>query len=252
MLRRLALAAAFIVLFVPVSRAQEFKSPQAPPVDDIVDKTIAAQGGLEKIKAIQSMRMTGTMSLPGVGDVPVTILAKRPKKVRVDIEIQGTQNSQGYDGEVGWLFLPIQGMKAAQPAPPEIMKDLDEQADMDGPLVDYKAKGNTIVLAGKEAVQGADAYKLQVTTKAGDVRFVYIDAEHFLPLKSESKRIVNGTERMTTTVLGDYKQVAGVMMPYSIESIIEGVPISQKVTFKTIEVNVPVEDSLFKMPVAKQ
>jgi outer membrane lipoprotein-sorting protein len=243
MLRRLAPAAALLIAFAATGRAQT--------ADEIVAKTIAAQGGADKIKAIQSMKMTGTMSLPNVGDVPVTIQAKRPKKVRVDLEIQGTQNSQGYDGETGWLFLPIQGMKAAQPAPSDMMKDLDEQADMDGPIVDYKAKGNTIELIGKEAVQGTDAYKLKVTTKAGDVRYVYVDAEHFLPLKSESKRTINGAERSTSTMLGDYKQVAGVMMPHSIESSIEGVPVTQKVSIQKIEVNVPIDDASFKMPVAK-
>jgi len=243
MFRRLALAAAFLVSLVAIGHAQT--------ADDIIAKTIAAQGGADKIKAIQSMKMTGTMSLPGLGDVPVTIAAKRPKKVRVDLEIQGTQNSQGYDGETGWLFLPAQGMKAAQPAPSDMLKDLDEQADMDGPLVDYKAKGNTVELAGKEPVQGTDAYKLKVTTKAGDVRYIFIDAATSLPLEQESKRMINGAERSTTTMLGDYKAVAGVMMPHSIETSIEGVPVTQKVTIQKIEVNVPVDDALFKMPVAK-
>ncbi len=243
MLRRLALAAAVLVSFATLGRAQT--------ADEIVAKTLAAQGGVDKIKAIQSMKMTGTMTLPGIGDVPVVIQAKRPKKVRVDLEVQGTQNSQGYDGETGWLFLPIQGMKAAQPAPSDTMKDLDEQADMDGPLVDYKAKGNTVELVGKEAVQGTDTYKLKVTTKAGDVRYVYIDVASSLPLKSESKRTINGAERATTTILGDYKTVAGVNMPHSIESSIEGVPVTQKVTIQQIDVNVPIDDALFKMPVAK-
>jgi len=258
MLRRLALAAALLVSFAALGRAQEFKSLGPPqgqatgPADDIIAKTLAAQGGVDKIKAIQSMKMTGTMSLAGIGDVPLVIQAKRPKKVRIDLDIQGTQNSQGYDGQAGWLFLPLQGMKAAQAAPPDMMKDLDEQADMDGPLVDYKAKGNTVELAGKDPVQGTSAYKLQVTTKAGDVRYIYIDAETLLPLKQESKRMINGTERATTTTLSDYKAVAGVMMPHSIETSIEGVPITQKVTIQTIETNVPIDDALFKMPVAKQ
>ncbi len=243
MLRRLALTVALLLSFAAIGRAQT--------ADEIIAKTLAAQGGVDKMKTIQSQRMTGTMTLPGVGDVPIVIQAKRPRKVRIDLDIQGAQNSQGYDGQKGWLFLPVQGMKAAQPAPPEMMKDLDEQADMDGPLVDYKEKGNTIELQGKEPVQGTDSYKLKVTTKAGDVRYLYVDAARFLPIKVESKRMVNGTEASTSTLLGDYKEVASVMMPHSIETSIQGMAITQKVTIQKIEVNVPIDDSTFVMPAAK-
>ncbi len=243
MLRRFALSVALLVSFAAIGAAQS--------VEDIVAKTIAAQGGADKIKAIQTMRMSGTMTLGPTMEAPVTIEAKRPRKLRVDFDIQGTTNSQGYDGETGWSFYPVQGMKVAQAATPEELKNLDEQADMDGPLVDYKAKGNTIELAGKEAVQGADAYKLKITLKAGEVRYVYIDAQTFLPVKSEAKRMIGGAERLSSTVVSDYKPVAGVMTPHSIETTVEGVPLSQKVVIQKIEVNIPIDDSRFKMPVAK-
>ena len=243
MLRRFALALGFLLSVAAVAGAQT--------ADEIVSKTIAAQGGADKMKAIQSMRMTGTMTLgPGLV-VPVVIEAKRPKKVRVDLDIQGTQNSQGYDGQTAWLFIPAQGMKAPETAPADMQKDLDEQADMDGPLVDYQSKGNKIELVGKEAVQGTDAFKLKVTTKDGAVRYMYIDAEHFLPLKSESKRVVNGAERNTSTMVGDYKPVEGVLMPHSIETTVEGSDLTQKVTLEKIEVNIPLDDARFKMPAAK-
>ncbi len=243
MFRRVVFAAGLLVSWAAIASAQT--------ADEVVAKTIAAQGGADKIKAVQTMRMTGTMSLgPGM-EVPIVIEAKRPKKVRVDLDVQGTQNTQAYDGQTGWVFLPVQNMKTPEPAPADMMKDLDEQADMDGPLVDYKDKGNQVELMGKEAVQGTDTYKLKVTTKAGEVRYVYIDTEHFLPLKAESKRMVNGAERATSTLMGDYKAEGGVMMPHSIESTVEGAPATQKVTITKIDINVPIDDARFKMPAAK-
>ncbi len=240
--RRFALALALLLSFAVGGQAQT--------ADEIVAKQIAAVGGVDKIKAIQSLRMTGTMTVaPGIV-APAVFEQKRPNKVRVDLDIQGSQNSQGYDGQTAWLFLPVQGMKAAEPAPADMAKDMADDSDIDGPLVDYKAKGNTVELMGKEPVQGTDAYKLKLTAKGGDVRYLYVDAERFLLLKVDARRDVNGTERETSTTYGNYKPVAGVMMAHSVETTIEGLPVSQKVSFEKVEVNVPIEDTRFKMPAA--
>lgn len=243
MFRRLALAAGLLASLAGIAGAQT--------ADEIVAKTIAAQGGADKIKAVQTMRMTGTMTAgPGI-EAPLVIEVKRPNKLRADFDVQGVENTQAYDGQSAWISLPAQGMKIPMPAPADLTKLMEEQADMDGPLVDYQAKGNKVELMGKEPVQGTDTFKLKITTKAGDVRYVYVDTEHFLPLKSESVRTLNGAEHTMWTVVGDYKAVSGVVMPYSIESGMDGAGGSQKVTLSKIEVNIPIDDARFKMPVAK-
>jgi len=127
----------------------------------------------------------------------------------------------------------------------------EEQADLDGPLVDYKAKGSTIELQGKEKVEGADAYKLKVTLRTGDVRTIYIDAEHFLQIKEEAKRTMRGTEVDTETIVGDYKRVGGMMFPHSIDAGQKGSPQRQKMVIEKIELNVPIDDARFKMPEIK-
>jgi outer membrane lipoprotein-sorting protein len=220
-------------------------------VDDIIAKNVAAKGGMDKIKAVQTVRMTGKMTLgPGI-EAPVVLELKRPNMMRMDVTVQGMVGAQAYDGTKGWILMPFAGSTVPQQMSVEDAAMAAEQADMDGPLIDYKAKGNKVELLGKEKVEGADAYKLRLTLKNGTVRNLYIDAEHFLEIKDESKRMVQGTEVETETIVGDYKEVGGMMFPHSVDSGRKGNPQRQKLVVEKIELNVPLDASRFKMPEVK-
>lgn len=223
----------------------------AQSADEIIAKHIDALGGLQKIKAVKTVRMTGKLTLgPGI-EAPVAMEFKRPNQMRMDITVQGIVGTQAYDGATGWTLMPFAGSKTPQQMADDELKMAQEQADLDGPLIDYKAKGHAVELLGKEAVEGADAYKLKVTQKNGVVRTIFIDAEAFLQVKEESKRTIRGTEMDTDTILGDYKEVDGIMFPHSVDSGAKGQPQRQKMVIDKIELNVPIEDARFKMPDVK-
>jgi outer membrane lipoprotein-sorting protein len=223
----------------------------AQNVDEIVAKHVAAMGGAEKLKAVKSVRMTGKMTVgPGI-EAPIVLELKRPNAMRMDITVQGMVGSQAFDGTKGWSLMPFGGSKVPQEMAADEMRMAEEQADMDGPLVDYKTKGNKVELLGKEQVEGAPAYKLQVTLKSGVIRTMYIDAEHFLTIKEEGKRTIRGTEMETETIVGDYKEVDGLMFPHAIDSGQKGNPQRQKMTVEKIELNVPIDDARFNMPDVK-
>lgn len=222
----------------------------AQTVDEIVAKHVAARGGLDKLKAVQSMRISGKMLMgPGI-EVPVTIELKRPRKMRMEMVFQGMTGIQAYDGTSGWQLLPFSGRKDPEPMSPDDTKEAEEQADIDGPLVEWKEKGHTVELVGKEPVEGADAYKLKVTLKSGDVRYVWLDAEYFLELRSEGKRMIRGSEMETESSYGDYKEVEGLLFPFAIEGGAKGQPHRQKVTVERIELNPAIEDGRFVQPPA--
>ena len=227
-------------------------TPAAPQtVDEIISKNIEALGGIEKIRAVKTVRMTGKMTVgPGI-EAPVVMELKRPNAMRLDITVQGMVGSQAYDGTTGWSLMPFAGSKVPQQMAADEAKQAQEQADIDGPLVDYKTKGNIVDLVGKEKVEGSDAHKLKVTLKNGDVRTIYIDAEHYLQIKDESKRSIRGTEVETETIVGDYKEVGGMMFPHAVDSGQKGNPQRQKLTIDKIEINVPIDDARFKMPEVK-
>jgi hypothetical protein len=223
----------------------------AQTVDEIIAKNTAAKGGADKLKAVKTVRMTGKMTIaPGV-EAPIVMELQRGGGMRIDITVQGMVVSQGYDGTKAWMVNPLQGSKAPQEMSADDTKSVEEQADIDGPLIDYKAKGHTVELLGKEKVEGSDAYKVKVTMKNGTIRAFYIDAEHFLEIKEESKRMQRGTEVEGDTIYGDYKEVGGMMFAHSIDGGQKGAPARQKVVVDKIEINVPIDASRFKMPEAK-
>jgi outer membrane lipoprotein-sorting protein len=221
----------------------------AQTADQVIAKSVAARGGLEKIKAIQSVRMAGRVTVgPGI-EAPFTLEIKRPMQMRLDIVVQGiTATVQAFDGKSGWQLVPFGGQKSAQPLTADELKDAEESADLDGPLVDYKAKGHSVELVGKEDVEGANCYKLKVTLKNGDVVYDYIDTDSNLEIKQESKRTINGTERETEETIGDYKDVNGVLFPFAIEAGIKGSPQRQKIIVEKVDLNVPLDGNRFAMP----
>jgi hypothetical protein len=243
MLRRAVAVVGLAVLVAMPAAAQT--------ADDIIGKNIDAKGGLAKQKAVQSVRMTGRMIVgPGI-EAPIVLEMKRPKSMRIDIAIQGMTISQAYDGTTGWMLNPLSGRTDPEPLPSEMMKTMEEQADMDGPLIDYKAKGHTVELQGKEKIEGTECYKLKVTLKNGDIRTFFIDAESYLELKVESRTMVRGTEQLGDTIVGDWKDVGGILMAHSVDSGQPGAPMRQKMTIEKIELNVPLDGARFTMPVKK-
>lgn len=238
------------VLFGIVALALFSLNVTAQTADEIVAKHLKAIGGVEKIKAIKTYRATGKFTGGGGFEAGMVIESKRPNMVRQDFILQGMTGVSAYDGKKGWKIEPWQGKKDAEPLSEEELKQIVEDSDLDGPLVDYKQKGHKIELVGKEATEGTDAYKLKVTLKSGDIRHYFIDADQYVPIKVESKRMIRGTEVEIETSLGDYKEVAGVYMPYSTEFGAKGSANKAKIVFEKMEVNVPIDDSRFAQPAA--
>src|SRR5687767_5566352 len=135
----------------------------AQTVDEVLASHIKAKGGMEKIKSINSMKVTGKMVMGQGMEAPFTMFGKRPKSTRMEFAFQGMTGIQAYDGKNAWMVMPFMGKKDPEMLAAEETKMMDEQADLDGPLVDSKDKGHTVELVGKEKVEGADVYKLKVT-----------------------------------------------------------------------------------------
>jgi outer membrane lipoprotein-sorting protein len=160
---------------------------------------------------------------------------------------------QAYDGKNGWQIDPFQGKKTPEAMSEDDLRAIKESADFDdwaavGPIVNYKEKGNQVELVGKDDVEGTPTYKLKVTLKSGDVRYIYLDAENYVAIKQESKRTIRGAEREFETSIGDYKEEGGIMVAHSVESKPKGAPQGAKVTIEKVEINPDIPDSYFTMP----
>ena len=219
-------------------------------VDEIVAKNIEARGGLEKIKSVQSMRMTGTMRL-GDERLPTHLELKRPNKSRWEFTLEGQTAIQAFDGKTAWMIMPFEGQTQPQVMTDQEARDIEMQADVDGPLVDAAAKGNKIELIGKETIDGGvEAWRLRITRKNGDARDLYLDAKTYLQVLAISKRTTDGQTVEIRSRIGDYRNIGGLMLPHSFEASASGVPQTQALEFSKIELNVPLDDSRFAMPKA--
>jgi hypothetical protein len=221
----------------------------AQTADEIVAKYIKAVGGMEKIQAVKTLRRSGKIVVGGGLEIPTVQENKRPNMFRQEISLQGLTGVMAYNGKAGWKVEPFQGKKDPESLGEEEIKQVVEESDFDGPLVNYQQKGNKVEFVGMEPVEGTDAYKLKVTLANGEVRFYYMDTDYYVPIKVETKRIIRGAEVEAETVLGDYKEVDGWYLPFSIESGPKGSQFKAKVTFDKIKANVPIDDSRFVAPV---
>ena len=219
-------------------------------VDEILAKNAEAKGGIDKLRALQSIKFTGKMSLGGGMEAPLTLTKKRPEMMRMDFTVQGLTGTQAYDGTTGWMVMPFMGKKDPEPMSADAIKDVKEMADFDGPFIDYAKKGYKIELLGKADVEGTSAYKLKMS-RDGQETILYIDAESFLEIKGEAKRKIQGQEVEGETVYGNYQEFGGILFPMSIEMKAKGMPAGQTITIEKVEINPTLTDDTFKMPAKK-
>jgi len=216
--------------------------------EELVNKNIEAKGGMDKIKAIRTWRMTGKQ-IGGGMTATVGQENLRPNLVRETFSLQGMTAVQAYDGTAGWQIEPFGGRKDPEFMGEDDMRDLLIESDFDGPLVDYRAKGNVVEYLGHDVVDGDDALRLKVTLKNGDILYYYLDPDTYLEIRKEAQEFIRGSVRESVSDLGSYKPVAGVMFPFSIASGPKNDPTSwQTVTVDKIEVNIPLDMSEFAVP----
>ncbi|HEY3973856.1 MAG TPA: hypothetical protein VGM18_12695 [Candidatus Sulfotelmatobacter sp.] len=216
--------------------------------EELVNKNIEAKGGIDKIKAIKSVRMTGKLTGGGGFTAVMGQENQRPNLVRETFSLQGMTAVTAYDGTTGWQIQPFGGHKDPEFMGEDDLRDLLLDADFDGPLVDYKEKGNTVEFLGHDVVDGDDALRLKVTLKDGDIIYYYLDPDTYLEIRKEVQEFIRGSVRESVMEMGSYKPVAGVMYPFSISQGSKANPAQQTTTIEKIEVNVPIDPRDFSVP----
>ena len=221
----------------------------AQTTDEIILKYIKTVGGHEKIKAAKTLIRTGKFIGGGGFEAVIRSENKRPNFVREEFTIQGMTAVNAYDGKTGWKIEPWSGKKDPESLGEEEMRQILENSDFDGPLVDYKKKGNMVTFLGMEPVEGTDALKLEVKLASGDVNYYYMDTDYYVPIKIGIKRTIRGEDLEYEVSLGDYKEVDGWYLPFSFETNMKGSQERSKVTYEKIETNIPIKDDRFIKPV---
>lgn len=215
-------------------------APQS--VDELIAKNIQAKGGLERIKAIQSIKQTARMTAQGA-TAQVVVYLKRPNLLRQEITVAGQTMVNAFDGTTPWYVNPLAGATTPTAVTGPAADAIREQADFDGPLVDYKAKGYAIELVGAETLNGRPVQHLKLTGRNSQVQHCYLDAETGLEAKIVSQSQVGEIEQD----LSDYRDVDGVKVPFASKSVSGGVVMATMAVEK-VEFNLTLDPGLFKMP----
>ena len=229
--------------------ADKGPAPAKLTAAQIVDRNVAARGGLKAWRAVQSLQETGALGaggnertpqpveIPGAkrpgkalplpsnprlkeeAQLPFVMELERPRKLRLEIQFKGQTAVQVYDGENGWKLRPYLNRLEVEPYTDEEIKSASMQSELDGPLVDYAAKGTTVELDGPEKVEDRDTYKLKLTLKDGHVTHVWVDAQTFLETKVEGQpRRLDGKIHPVEVYYRDYRAVNGLQMPFLLET----------------------------------
>ena len=223
-------------------------SVSAQTADELIEKNIEARGGALRLEAISAVRIVRTYGTFG-GNIPVTITKKRSGLYRTDQAMAGRPTViRGLDASGAWES--IDGKVTRRPADQEAeLREFD--ADFDGMLVNYKAKGHTVTLAGREKTGGVDTYKLTVTLKSGAVRHVYLDATTFLERKHVGTMTLPSGKVPLVITFADWRDVNGVKFPFAIDEERDSYPPQTFAIYtERIELNPAVEDQFFAMPQA--
>ncbi len=280
----LSLAAALVAALA--SAGCHRPTPAERAAAPVLEKNAQARGGLEAWRQVRAMSMTGKLEAGRPRDplklaagylrqrtetkgqahlaalahvrgddaekavqLPFVMELARPRRSRVEVRFQGQTAIQVYDGTRGWKVRPFLGRREVEPFTAEELRAASLQTDLDGPLLGAVEKGSRVELEGTEQVEGRDALKLKVTSKAGQVRRVWVDAQTYLDVKVEDgTRRLDGKQRMVWTVYRDFRPAGGLLVPRQLETVVEGAPGSERILVDDVTVNPRLADARFARP----
>lgn len=220
----------------------------AQTVDELLARNLAARGGAEAWRAVDSLQMTGRMEIGQDVMVPYVLEQKRPGMMRLEFEFDGEVAVQTYDGKTGWKLTPFLGRRSPEPMTALELREAAGASDLRGLLIDHVQRGHKVELLGREQVDGRDAFKLQVRLPAGAVRWVYLDAQTALEVKQHMRRTLGRRERVVETYYYDWRPTNGVLFAHRQETRTEGRKNTLPFLVQTVRVNAQFADERFGKP----
>ena len=242
-MRRSILSISFIVIAffgsVQTGRAQN--------VDEIINKHIKAMGGTDKLAKLQSVKITAEMDVMNM-KVPITTTIVQNKGFRSETTVQGMTVVQAINGTSGWTLNPMTGQTTPTALPEEAVKAMSTETDLTG-LYNYKQKGYALTLDGEEDLAGAKVYKVSMTLPNGTKRVNYISKDTFYILKMIVQTTVDGQELKSENTQSDFRNVDGVVYPFTSEVSTSAMPGTTMVLkISSLEVNPKIDEAIFAMP----
>ena len=245
--RRAAIAVAFAASFAGAAAAADLTAAQ------IAERNAAARGGVEAWRAVKTMTLTGDMEAGGKQNtrLPFVLQLKRPLMSRLELKVRDQTALQTWDGRQGWKFRPFLNRDDVEAFTPAETQQAQSNDELDGPLIDYARKGSKLELLGTDKVAGKTAYRLRLTKASGEQRQVWVDASTFLDVKMDGEpRRMDGRVHKVAVLMSDFRKEGTVVVPHTLETVVEGVPQSHHMTIRSVALNAPMDNGLFAKPQA--
>ncbi len=217
----------------------------AQSLDDVLKEHFAAIGQ-GKVLKVNTLKTTGKIVQQGM-EIPFVQMSKRPDLVRVEGTFQGITFIQTFNGKEGWNVNPFAGITEPQPMSEDDLKSTKYSADMDGMFWNWKDKGYTVTLEGKEDMEGTSCFKIKLITKDNDVFTYWLDADSYMMIRTNTKVKVQGNETESDMYFSNYKQVDGMAIPGKVDTKMGGNLVMTLVTDK-VEIDLDLDKSLFEKP----
>ncbi|NTZ04238.1 hypothetical protein [Burkholderia metallica] len=218
--------------------------------DQIVEKNVAARGGLDAWRKVQTMVWFGHVNSANapVQGMPFVLALKRPNKTRFEITVMNQKAVRLFDGREGWKQGANGGSASVRPYTIDEVRSASDEQVIDGPLIDHGAKGIGVALDGVDPIDGHDAYRLALKLPSGAVRHVWIDSRTFLDVKID--REVRGPHGPVTVEAryGDYRRIGELQIPFKIESGAAASAHKDVLVIDKVSLNPPLDDAIFARP----
>jgi len=216
-------------------------------VDEILGKYYETMGGLERLRTVKSLKSIGKQIVVAQGgwEMSITIWYKAPNKVRMEALVRDQKTVRAFNGKTAWRIQPMSGITEPEPMCEEETNEIKDNADQ-YPLVDYKNKGHKLELLGKEVLDGIKVFKIKLTKKSGSEVIYFLDSKDGKELKNSHMMTVGEADHLIEIIPGDYKKVDWLLVPFSIESRVDGNAVS-KTLWEKVKINLEMDDSIFEM-----
>jgi hypothetical protein len=214
----------------------------AQSLEEIVKKYSQANM-LDKVGSLKTIKITGSMDMMGQA-IPVEIWMKNPDKIKSVTSVNGQEIIQAFDGVKGYSVNPMMGSSEPVEMSADDAKQIQRNNMFQNYMVNYLKNGQ-LTLEGEESVNGTPAHKVKATLEGGMTLNMFIDKTSNLLVKTSATVNSQGMEVVVDSYPSDYKEVSGLFLPMKTKTSLQGMEFVQ--TYSKVEVNIPMEDSIFKL-----
>lgn len=230
-----------LVTLIAVSASFPWNSMHKMTAEEILEKAIAALGGKSRISQLHSWQASGTIKVSGIpGSYGAWKKAPNKKKESIDLKISKVDTA--FDGEEGWR-------KQEENVYPILDRDLAQlkRESLFLAWVSYRDAGVPMEFKAEEIVDGKKAFRTEFSPPDALPEEFFFDAQDFLLLKEVSQIPCFDGYHKKTVRYDDYREVDGVMLPFSIVHVSHIQIVS--ITIEEYRTNVALDDELFRNPI---